>query len=464
MKRFKSLIFTFLALTMIFLLSSCAPTGKEEESTEAEKAYTADELFELIDQKMDSYDSYEASVEMTMNVTMSDVEVNTTATGVEIRRGIVTDNYEFYTQLNTVVNSPALKLPQKINNIEAYFDGNYYIYDSNAGRKIYSAMSKEDAKEYAEKDATELSVFGDCVNKELKKNDDGTYELTFSGYTAEAIADILEKTSIDSSELSHEVADVRFRIKANENLSVSEIEFSFEFEQSDSGEKLPEISVKMIYSKFDSAEIDPSLIEIEKYTHIGSFKVLFEIEDLLKARWEKEEGEFTLNVSQVVKLAGNSQENSETDKVVYGTNEYGYYYDIDADMNGTKYDISYTQGVQTVSSNGETKQAPQSEQEAREFVQSLVNSCQFSTAYVTNIKKISSDRYKFTLVPQRIYAPLIRQMGGEYKDVTQSVTVTIKDGEIVKIESEAIATGVVTSGNSFYTMTFTVTSNAEFDK
>ena len=93
MKNFRTLLAFLLALAIVFSLSSCLKVDEGENSsddatTEAsapELNYTADELFKKIDEKMDSYDSYESTLEMIMNVTMNGVEVNTTAKGIDIR-------------------------------------------------------------------------------------------------------------------------------------------------------------------------------------------------------------------------------------------------------------------------------------------------------------------------------------------------------------------------------------------
>ena len=59
---------------------------------------------------------------------------------------------------------------------------------------------------------------------------------------------------------------------------------------------------------------------------------------------------------------------------------------------------------------------------------------------------------------------LIEQMGATFRSVSQTITITVENGEITLIESEVKANGAVTQGNSTFQLTFTVISNVKFDK
>ncbi len=474
MKIFRTLLLMMLALAMVLLFSSCAKVedtdgSSDQDTTEIpapEKNYTADELFNLIDEKMNSYDSYESTLEMIMNVTMNGVEVNTTAKGIDIRTGLVTDNFEFYTETEMKMSMPSLSSTQKLTTVEAYHGGNYFLSNRGDGisQKLYSPMTKEEAEEYLDEEDTDIFEFGDCMNKEAKINEDGTYDLTFSGYTAKAVHEILDKTGLDVTILTHDVVDVTVHIMADAEFNATAFEFSFVFEQKSGGEKMPEISVKGTYSKYNQAAIDAAKVNPEKYTAADDIRLIDEFKELLDERAAKGEGKFTLDISQTLKIMGETQQSAETDAVTYGKNDKGYFYDIDADMNGTKYDISYSQGVQTVAVDGQSQQVAQTEAEARAFVESLINSCQFKDVAVTGVKKLSDTQYSFTCEPKDTYKALIEQMGATFRSVTQTITVTVENGEIKLIESEVKANGAVTQGNNTFQLTFTVISNVKFDK
>jgi hypothetical protein len=436
------------------------------ETPAPELKYTADELFDMIDKKMDSYDSYESTLEMIMNVTMNGVEASVTAKGLEIRQGLTTDNFAFYTETEMKMAIPSLSTTEKLTNVEAYHGGNYFLSNRGDGisQKIYSPMTKEDAKAYVDGKDSDIFEFGDCVNKEVKINEDGTYDLTFSGYTAKAVHEILDQTGLDTSMLTHDVIDVTVSIKADAEFNATVFEFSFVFEQKPGSEKMPEISVKGTYYKYNEAVIDAAKVNPEKYTAVDDIRLIDEMEDLLDARYAKEEGNFTLDISQTLKIMGETQQSNETDIVTYGKNDKGYFYDIDADMNGTKYDISYSLGTQTVVAGGQSQPVAQTEAEARAFIENLINTCQFKDSAVTGIKKISDNKFSFTCEPKDAYKTLIEQMGATFRSVTQTITVTVENGEIVNIESEAVANGAVTQGNNTFQLTFTLISNVKFDK
>ena len=474
MKKFRTILALLLTLAMVFSLSSCikvddGESSSDDATTEApapELKYTADELFDMIDKKMDSYDSYESTLEMIMNVTMNGVEASVTAKGLEIRQGLTTDNFAFYTETEMKMSIPSLSTTEKLTNVEAYHGGNYFLSNRGDGisQKIYSPMTKEDAKAYVDEKDSDIFEFGDCVNKEVKINEDGTYDLTFSGYTAKAVHEILDQTGLDTSMLTHDVIDVTVSIKADAEFNATVFEFSFVFEQKPGSEKMPEISVKGTFYKYNEAVIDAAKVNPEKYTAVDDIRLIDEMEDLLDARYAKEEGNFTLDISQTLKIMGETQQSTETDIVTYGKNDKGYFYDIDADMNGTKYDISYSLGAQTVVSGGQSQPVAQTEAEARAFIENLINTCQFKDTAVIGVKKISDNKYSFTCEPKAAYKTHIEQMGATFRSVTQTITVTVENGEIVSIESEAVANGAVTQGNNTFQLTFTLISNVKFGK
>ena len=472
MKKFRTLLALLLALAMVFSLSSCimvddGESSSDDATTEApapELNYTADELFKKIDEKMDSYDSYESTLEMIMNVTMNGVEASVTAKGLEIRQGLTTDNFAFYTETEMKMAIPSLSTTEKLTNVEAYHGGNYFLSNRGDGisQKIYSPMTKEDAKAYVDEKDSDIFEFGDCVNKEAKVNEDGTYELTFSGYTAKAIHEILGQTGLDTSMLTHDVIDLTVSIKADAEFNATAFEFSFVFEQKPGGEKMPEISVKGTYYKYNEALIDAAKVNPEKYTAVDDIRLIDEMEDLLDARYAKEEGKFTLDISQTLKIMGETQQSTETDIVTYGKNDKGYFYDIDADMNGTKYDISYSLGAQTVVAGGQSQAVAQTEAEARAFIENLINTCQFKDTEVIGVKKISDNKYSFTCEPKVYYKALIEQMGATFRSVTQTITVTVENGKITAIKSEANAKGEITQGYLTYELTFDLVSEVKF--
>lgn len=474
MKKFRSLLLMLLALCMILSLASCVPEDAGENSsdvtteapeTEPEVTYTADELYELIDAKMDAYDSYESTISMIMNVTINGIEVNTTAEGVDIRRGLTTDDFEFYTEMETTISSPSVSEKQKTVTIEAYHEGNYFISNRGGGisQKLYSPMSKEDARAYAEEDESDFFEYNDCVNKEFVKNEDGSYELTFSGYTAKAVSDILEETGLDSSLLSAELVDVKFNIKADADFNAAELALDFEFKQT-SGATLPEISVTATYSKYNEAEIKSAAINPDQYTKVDDVRLLDDIDELLSARTEAEEGEFTLTISQSVKVMGESQYSQEVDHVVYGVGSDGFFYDIDADMNGAKYDITYSKGAQSVTVDGQTQAASQTEEDARAFVANLINSSQYDDSLVTGLTKVSDSEYTITCEPKETYEAAFESMGAKYRSVKQTITLTLVDGKIMKINSNVDAKGYFSEGNNTYEVSFTVKSEVVFEK
>lgn len=454
--------------------ASCTESGdsgdggdtSEKVTTEGVPYASAAELFEAIDAKMESYDSYESGLSVNFKAFVNGIEFSTTAEGIDIRTGVNSDNPEFYTQIKTTVSSPVLSSTQKVTMVEAYYGGNYFISNRGDGcnQKLYSPMSKEDAAEYNDDDGDDFFEFDECENREFVKNDDGTWTLTFSGYTEETIGEMIDDFGIDRSMLNADVSDVVVLITADEDLNATELKLDFAFEQTPGETSLPEISVACTFSKFGEAVIDPSPIDPEKYTKVDDIRLLDEIDDMWSSRLEVSEGEFTLTLSQSVTVMGESQYAQEVDKVVYGTGSDGYFYDIDAETGGVKYDISYKNGVQSVVVDGQSTTQEQTEADARAFVEGLIDSCDFSKITITGIEKVSENEYSFTCEPDEAYEAVFESMGATFRSVKRTITFTVEDGKIVKVFCNDDAKGAFTQGNNTFEVSLNVKSSVDFIK
>lgn len=466
MKKTKSLLLLCFAIIIALSLFSCAEVTNDEDLSD--EPLTADKLFDKIDKKMDSYDSYEAIITAQIKATVNGYEVNGTIEGSEIRVGLVDGEYGFYSETVSVISAPSLALNQTTNSVNGYYNGNYFISNSGEGtnRNLYSPMTKEEAIAY-QGDGKEFDFFTlkDATNKEFVKNEDESYKLTFSGYASESINELVSVFKFDELYDPEQIVDVTFIIIADSHFNATELSVTLEFQDAEGAEKTPEMSIKATYSKYNEAVIDESKIDLSKYTKMDDIRLIDTIIELMDGVAEKSEGEFSLAVSQTVKIMGETQTSKETDKIVFGTGNSGFYYEIDADTNGAKYDISYENGQQTVKQNGQSSSNAQSEEAAREFIKSLLNSCQFNEGTLTNVVKVSDKEYKITCVPKTLYEQVFNTMGATYKSVEQTITLTLNDnGGVAKIYSTVNAKGTLTQGNSSFEMTMNIESQVDITK
>ena len=178
---------------------------------------------------------------------------------------------------------------------------------------------------------------------------------------------------------------------------------------------------------------------------------------------ERENGSFTLSLTQLTRssTSPNSSTYKETDEVTFGEGESGYFYDIEATVSGTKYDISYKDGTQTIKTSSKTQNKAQTEKEARDYIKSLINSAGYTQNIVTAIEKRGNGVYRFTCNPNtQTYETYYANMGGTFKSATQTITVTITDDQRTKIQSAVTAQGSVIN---YGTITLTVNTTVTFD-
>ena len=103
------------------------------------------------------------------------------------------------------------------------------------------------------------------------------------------------------------------------------------------------------------------------------------------------------------------------------------------------------------------------EKTARSYIEELMKSG-FRRDAVSSITCEEEGVYVFTFneVEREIYEQSFAKAGAEYFDATQTVTVTIQEGKIVKVESHVDASGYLKKGNYTYQIGLTVDSVCTF--
>jgi hypothetical protein len=170
-----------------------------------------------------------------------------------------------------------------------------------------------------------------------------------------------------------------------------------------------------------------------------------------------------LDLKQLVRASDGKQLSvyTEENKISFGEGDAGYFYDIDSYINKTRYDISYQNGKQTVKSGSQSQENAQTEQEAREWILSLINAANYAPDIVTNVEDKGDGLYKLTCgnLNKDEYEAFFASSKGSLSSVGQTISVTIKDGAIVSILSTVTAKGTV---DTYGAITLTVTTSAKF--
>lgn len=454
----KKRIFYLLAclLLVIVMMISCGGNEPKESAPES-----AQELYQKIDEQMDALTSYRTDMNMKMTFYINGVEVKGEGSGYSIEDLKHEGEYYFYTESTTKVSAGALSMNQTQTNVEAYCKGNYFISNEQDGtsQKLYSAMSAEDAKAYRlESEMNTLDLIEDCTTKEFSQKEDGTWELICSGYTKAAIEKISEDMGLDNSTLSVEVMDIKLTLVADTDYRAKQIKIDFAFEET---KHMPVVSVTADYSQYNEA-ITKS-IDTEGYTKVDDIRILDKIEDLLEERYESESCRFELSLKQLIRSADGKQLSvyTEDNDILVGEGDEGYFYDIDAFINKQSYDISYKNGKQTVKAGSQSQDNSQTEEEARAWIESLMNTSKYAPNIVTNIEDKGDGVYKLTCdnLGRAEYEAVFTGNGGKMSSVGQTISVTIKDGAIVAILSTVTAKGTIAS---YGDVTLTVTTSVKF--
>jgi hypothetical protein len=143
----------------------------------------------------------------------------------------------------------------------------------------------------------------------------------------------------------------------------------------------------------------------------------------------------------------------------------GYFYEIKAEINNTKYTISYQNGKQTVKGDGTNKSEKQTEEEAKDFIRGLINTANYHADYVTNITEVRDGVYEIVSdKPESTpYKNFFVNMGGTFTKATQTITITVENGRITKMEGTVKADGNIPSGYNNYGVGLTIESTVTFE-
>ena len=456
----KKIILTTAVLAVLFLtiaLSSCALLGNNPTA-----------MWARINRAMNKQSSFEMDTEMDMVFYVDGNQVTSRADGRTIEVDIGKDSQYFYQRTNTTVKSTKLGINQNIVNLQAYHEGNYFL--SNRGtdinQRLYSPMSLKDAMDYRlETDLDVSTLFLQCDSAEVTDNGDGTKTLRYSDYRQAALDELAESMGLHEIEWEYEIVDMPVAITVDGDHLIQKIEIAFTFDTGEDSLRVPSISMVMTYSEYGTAEREVSALKTDSYVQVEDIRLLSQLEDMLKEREEQQNDSFTLTTSQTTKIMGQSSTTKETDVVTYGTGEDGYFYEIDATINGEKYDISYKNGKQKVTGSGTNKTEAQTEKEAKDFISGLINSANFSADHVTAITEIEDGVYKLESDKPEpsAYKSFFAGIGGTYAKATQTITITVENGNITKIECEVKADGNITSGYNTYGVGLTIKSTVTFD-
>ena len=454
MKKQVGIFAIMFAMIAIVTLSSCSTQKPVTES-----------LTNDIGEKIASCDSFETKITMDIKYFTDDgAAVNAYAEGREIVSGLMSGDFQMYMKLRTEVSSEKLEEKQTTTVTEGYYGGKYFLTTRGDYYKqdIYSDLTTEEARDFVIGNGVGFDIYFDCKKTSSSAQDDGSTMLFLSGYSEKTVDVICNHFGVDDSVFGAKVSDVNVCITVDESYLVKDMTQEFVFEKTEEQENVPIVKIVAEYSKFDEARIPPEMVNLTHHTEVYDIRILKKIDNMLYDLYNSSYGSFDLSICQTEKLMGQEETKKESQRIFYGNDENGYFFNIEDDFREqiTKYKNGNqsTEDLQGMQLSSETK----SEFEAKKYISSLINTAGFNISSVTDIKKISNGVYELSCSNKVPYKQVYQ--GWTTKGVEQILTITVVDDKIVKIESQMKITGEYASYPHYFKGSITIDSTVDFQK
>lgn len=435
-------------LTCVIVFVSCAFLSGEPKSAEA--------LWNKVDERMDSFSSYEAKLYMDITFFVDGKERTGSGSGRVVEADKGTEDYYFYQTVSTKIKPDPNSAEEKFTSTFAYNEGSVFIANKAgvSDQKFYSEMSTDEFWEFKNGDMlADLSPLN-ADNTEFVKKDDGTWSLVYWGFGKKSVEALSKSTGVYGGDLGAELADIKLTLLADESFLPVQMTVEYIF-TTENTEETPTVVLVADFMNFGQATRITGPIKPEDYNKIDDVRVLYMLHDMMEERINAESGSFTLDVTQNVTFLGKKTEYTETDTVSYGVKGSGFFYDVEAEAENNMTNISYENGVKIIGVN----KIEQTEKEAREYIEQLVDIACYDFSRVTEIEIPEEGVYKLRIdsVNKHVYKSVfegidITGLDGRYTSGAQIITFTVENDEIVKIENELEINGRIVKNYNSYGM------------
>ncbi len=453
MKRICS-IFLIICLCIPFL-TSCSLKPK-----------SADELWEKINETMEHLQSYESNSTGNLALEVMNVPITADLTIKNIISGTSEKDYYYYSASEVTVKteSDLFNQSETAKFIEAFHDGKMFfsMESEKATQKFSSVLSAKEHIAYLEKQSSSSDDFdfNKCTTSSFTQNEDKTWSLHYSGYSNKALDRMFDTFDFDGEMFDLDLSDMEVTIQADNKFRIKEIKIKFIFNEDIDGN--PVFEITMQYSNYNEAEKITDTINPENYKEIADCRLLTDFEDMIEKLEEDKDGSFVMEMEETLSVFDQKETYTETDTVSYGEKDGKYFYDIS--INSTSYQnmkISFENGKQTIKLSGKQQTNQQSTLEAKTFINSLINTAQYSMIYVSDIKKLEEGVYEVQCnnLISEAYEAIFESYTGELISFQKTLKITVKEGCITKIESDTLAEGLTKIGNNPHMQIHLVTVN-----
>lgn len=434
MKKRMILTVGFVALLLMTLtLSSCKPAPDN-----------AQDVWKKVSAAMSDVDSCATKTNMDLVFYSSGKQVKGTVNGRSVSQ---IKDYYFYQETVTKVTSEKLGLDETTTSREAYQDGTYFLSNQgpNVSQQICSDMSAADAIEYSRQiagpDVSEL--FLSCEQQTVTQNEDGTMTVTGAGYPLDLCEDYMLSFGFELDFFGKDIKDMNVVIETDASDRIYSLYMEFVFDVADNSTTKPTFTIETQYTQYNEAQREPTPLKRADFTEVEDVRMIHWIADMISDHQERDEGSFVYDTKQTARMRGEETVYSEHDVVTYGEGEDGYYYHIDVTANGEQSEIVYQKNKQTTRKDGKEQSKTQREKAARQYIDALINVASYRAMYVSNIETVGEGVYRITCrcAEPSAYKGFFEEANAEFISATQTITVTVENGQIVKMEHRTEAKG-----------------------
>lgn len=459
MKKFFVLLCLILSAVLVLSFVSCKKESTDDnddsdvEATKAEETLpdetleetvkepeSADELWKLVEEKMNNLSSYEGEISMNSTIYLNGYKMDMHAKGTLIAIAGENDNdyYRFET-MSGGVSCADLDYSEEYDMLQAYCDGKYFYSrkDGELSRKFVTEMTADEYDESKQGDLTEEVDIEGCTEKVYTKNDDGTWNLVFSGYTKKNMNTFLDYVEMSDEEFGMSIEDLKITVLADEEYRAENMVIEFVFDADETDVSVPVFKMEAKYSNFDSAEKKTDLLDPADYVEVDDIDVISNITESIEEFASAKEGSFVYDTKQTIKVGSEVYEETEKDTGSFGMVNGGFVFNIEILVNGTENVlIDYKNGVYSVAVGEDVETENITDDDARAVILSVVNGMEYMEEYISDVEVMEDGAYKLIAEYDDVtsFEEFFAEMDVTYKSYSEEYAATFEDDKLVRLE------------------------------